>query len=229
MSLLILLPPSEGKASDVGDGPSFKEWSPEFARDVSRVQTQLKKVAKADRPKWYGVSTPEKAAAAHRLQQAALTSPGMPALSRYTGVVYDFLDAGTLEHPARAEERILIVSGLFGLIPASAPIPDYKLPMNPWLARYWRTINGKRLQAMAEGSTVISLLPAAHAKALDYASLITLDFKLAGGAKSAGHFGKAIKGRFVRFLMENNVRTLAEAADFSEDGYQFNGKDFVQA
>jgi len=228
MALIILLPPSEGKAPDEGTGPSFKEFAPGYARDTARVLAQLKKVTKADRPKWYGVSTPEKAAAAHRLQQVALSAPGSPAIQRYTGVVYDHIGVPTLRHPELAGRQLLIVSALFGLIPANASIPDYKLPMNAWLARYWREINAARLAIRAPGHTVISLLPGAHAKALDFTPLHSIDFRLAGGVKSAGHFGKAIKGKFVRFLLENGIRDLAGVADFQEDGYRFDGQNFVQ-
>jgi len=229
MPLIVLLPPSEGKSPQAGALPSFAQSHPDYAREVAPVLQQLRKVAKADRAKVYGVSTQEKADAAHRLNLAALDAPGMPALQRYTGVVYTHLDPATLPDPAYAANHVFILSGMYGLIPGHAAIADYKLPLNPWLTKHWRPINTRRLAALAEGHTVISLLPGAHAKALDYPGLVAIDFKLQGGRKSAGHFGKAIKGRFVRFLFEQRIQDLAGAARFCEDGYVFNGTDFVQA
>lgn len=228
MSLLVLLPPSEGKSASLGASPSFASACPEYARDVRPVLKRLRGLKGDERIKCYGVSTAEKARAAHALNLAALDAPGMPAIERYTGVVYEHLDYAGLRDPAYARERLLIVSGLFGLLPAGAPIPDYKLPMSPWLAKHWRAINSARLAARADGALVVSLLPGAHAKALDFAPLITIDFKLQGGKASAGHFGKAIKGKFVRFLMENKVKDLSGIAKFNEDGYKFNGQHFVQ-
>src|SRR5699024_7074690 len=54
-------------------------------------------------------------------------SPTAPALSRYTGVLYDALDPGsfTAATRSRAEARLWIGSALFGLLAATDPIPHY--------------------------------------------------------------------------------------------------------
>jgi len=225
--MIILLPPSEGKSGEAGTG-TFAEACPTWARETRGVLKHLKKLPAAKRASWYGVSTVDKARAAHAMNLAALDAPALPAIQRYTGVVYDHINWATLKRPAAAAKRVAIVSGLFGLVGASTPIPDYKLPMNSWLAGYWRAINTERLAAMAAGSPVLSLLPIAHAKGLAWPGLIHVDFKLAGGKASAGHFGKAIKGKFVRFLLEAGVDSTEDFAAFSEDGYVFDGVNFVQ-
>ncbi len=229
MGLIILLPPSEGKSDAPGPAASFAEACPEFAREAAAIVKKLRGLkTKAARMKAYGVSTTEKAEAAHALNLTALDAPGLPAITRYTGVVYDNIDFPTLKDPAHALAHVYIVSALYGLIPASAPIANYKLPMTAALATHWRRTNTARLAAMAEGHTVLSLLPGIHARALDFAPLLTVDFKLAGGKKSAGHFGKAIKGKFVRFLLEKKATTPATFTKFHEDGYVFDGENFIQ-
>lgn len=228
MGLVILLPPSEGKCPEPGNGPSFRAAFPAFAAETGAVLRRLGKLTKAARLKAYGVSTKEKAESAHALNLAALDAPGMPAISRYTGVVYDHLDFGSLRDPAYALEHACIVSAMYGLVPASAPIADYKLPMDAGLAKYWRGINTARLSAFAAGRPVLSLLPQAHVRAVDCAGLHFVDFKLAGGKKSAGHFGKAIKGKFARFVLEKKAKNFAAVTDFHEDGYAFDGENFVQ-
>lgn len=57
------------------------------------------------------------------------TSPTMPALDRYTGVLFDALDAPSLAPAARAfaHGRVIIHSALFGLVDADDPIPAYRL------------------------------------------------------------------------------------------------------
>lgn len=229
MSLLILLPPSEGKSTLPGTGPTFAQSCPEFAADTEALVKRLRRLPKKAHAATYGVSTPEKAAAAHALNLVAPEAPGSPAIARYTGVVYDFLDYPTLSVAARtrADTSIFIVSALFGLIPATASIPNYKLPMSASLATQWRAINTQRLQNFAHGRTVISLLPGAHAKALA-GEVLPIDFRLEGGKKSAGHFGKAIKGRFVRFLIDGNVQSVEEFHRFREDDYRFDGSNFLK-
>lgn len=225
--MFILLPPSEGKSS--ADGSTcFREDCPEFVDDVSGVLKHLKTLKVADRPNFYGVSSPEKAKAAHALNLAALEAPARPAIERYTGVVYTHIDYQNIANPETAHRRILIVSALFGLISADTPIPDYKLPMNPWLANYWRDRNAARLESLTKGEPVLDLLPQTYRQAIRYAALSTVDFRVAGGKKAAGHFGKAIKGRFVRWILENEVKKTSEFVGFSEDGYRYDGSNFIR-
>ena len=54
-----------------------------------------------------------------------LTAPTMPAIARYTGVLYDALAYDTMSEGAklRAKEQVFIQSALFGLLPATEGIP----------------------------------------------------------------------------------------------------------
>jgi len=225
--MYILLPPSEGKCEAPGAG-AFATLHPDLYRDLQPVLRHLKKLKAADRPRFYGVSGADKARAAHGLNLAVGEAPVLPAVMRYSGVVYDHVGFETLKGGARARQRVAVVSGLFGLVRGTDGLPLYKQPINPWLARYWRPINSARLQAIAGGEPVLDLLSQSYQKALDYPERIVVDFRVGGGKKAAGHFGKAIKGRFVRFLLENDIRDPKDFAAFTEEGYRFDGKNFVQ-
>lgn len=223
--MYILLPPSEGKNDAPGVGV-FSENSNALLSDTLPVLRHGKRLKVAERAKFYGVNSAEKAKAAHALNQAVPDAPVLPALERYSGVVYDHIGLDTLD--TAAKKRLLVVSGLFGLIQGSDGIPRYKQPVNPWLTRYWKPTNTARLQALAGGEPVLDLLSQSYQKALDYPNRIQIDFRVQGGKKAAGHFGKAIKGRFVRFLLENNIQDTTGFAQFTEDGYQFDGENFIQ-
>ncbi|PCJ66981.1 MAG: hypothetical protein COA73_00600 [Candidatus Hydrogenedentota bacterium] len=201
---------------------------PEWAEDVQPVLKHLARLSIPDRMKFYGVKDAAKAKVVHTQNQACLTAPCIPAIQRYTGVVYHYLDYPTLGKKQAARKRIHIVSGLFGLIPGGTKIPIYKLPINPWLAKYWREVNTQRLAEAAKKKPVLSLLPQAYAKALTLDDVIHIDFRVQGGKKTAGHAGKAIKGRFVRFLIENGITDTKDFSEFHEDGFLFDGRDFVQ-
>lgn len=226
--MLILLPPSEGKSAEPGDGV-FRQHQPELVDDAQAVLKYLRGLGKDERGKVYGVKDPQKAAAVHTMNLGVLDAPCLKALERYTGVVYENLEYSTLKPKARAAKRIAIVSAMFGLIPGGACIPNYKLPITTWLAKYWRPTNGERLAQMAGGKPVLSLLPQSYAKAVEYDPLVHVDFRIEGGKKAAGHQGKAIKGRFVRFLVENDVRRVEDFGGFREDGYTFDGTNFVRS
>lgn len=218
---LILLPPSEGKRPDGGE-TTFAAARPDLAPDTAALIAILRKKKAADLPRIYGIADAAKARAAHTRTLAAPEAPARPAFLRYSGVVYDHIGFATLKRPAQAARRVFIASALFGLIPGDTPIPDYKLPMQPWIAAYWRAINTARIAAAAGKAPVIDLLPQAHRKAVDAPGAFTVDFRVAGGAKAAGHFGKAIKGRFARWLLEEPGRGPGDFAAFREEGYRWN-------
>ncbi|MCC6142454.1 MAG: peroxide stress protein YaaA [Candidatus Hydrogenedentes bacterium] len=225
--MYILLPPSEGKLSGAAR-PTRKRLPAAIVPEILPLLEHLENLAELDRLKFYGVSTREKAAEIHEINLSVLSAPAIPAIERYTGVVYGNLDFHSLHDQAGAANRILIVSGMFGLIRGCTPIPEYKLPLNPWLTQYWKPINERRFRRMIKKEAVISLLPQAHGRALPSSTVTHVDFKLQDGRSSAGHFGKAIKGKFVRWLLQNEVDDPGQFVEFTLDGYRFNGKDFVQ-
>lgn len=225
--MLILLPPSEGKVLDGGQG-TLSECAPDLVADVEAILKHVGRLSLADRMKFYGLKSEEKAKAVHKLNRAVLDGPCLCALERYSGVVYQHLDFGSLKNKRKARERIWIVSGLFGAIAGKELIPPYKMPINTWLTRYWREKNEARIAKAARRRSVLSLLPQAYAKAVDLDGALHVDFRVEGGRKAAGHSGKAIKGRFARFLIEHEVVDTKDFGAFREDGFRFDGTNFVQ-
>ena len=71
-------------------------------------------------------------------------APTMPAIDRYTGVLFDALDASTLSTEARAfaATTVVVHSALFGLVGALDPIPAYRLSHDS-------RVPGVRLRALA--------------------------------------------------------------------------------
>ena len=96
-------------------------------------------------------AAPGLAAAALAADRAVATAPTRPALDRYAGVVYAALDAGSLTAGARrrAEEQVLVLSGLWGVVRGGDPVPDYRVPASgsvPGLgpvAAHWRRAAGR--------------------------------------------------------------------------------------
>ncbi len=95
--MLVLLPPSEGKADPVRGRPV----------DLARL------------------SFPSLTAERERLLDAVLReAPAVPARDLYTGVLYAALDLSTL--PAAAQRRVVIISAQFGAVRPGDRIPRYK-------------------------------------------------------------------------------------------------------
>ena len=145
-------------------------------------------------------------------RNAALrTSATMPAIHRYTGVLYDALDFGSLRaaEADRARSRLAIGSALFGLLRAGDPIPAYrlsagaKLPGRPGLAVRWRPLLEPVLADLAVGELIVDLRSGAYVGLGRIPGAIAVDVvsELPDGRRTVvTHFNKSHKGRLARVL-----------------------------
>jgi len=217
---LILLPPSEGKASG-GAGSPWRRGTMEIDLDDRREEVigALRKAMKgseASRSKLLGLKG--KALAAATTADLHIRDHGtMPAMHRYTGVLYNALDHPSLKavQRKRLDRSVIIFSGLWGLVSPADPIPDYKLKMGaslPGLGKlstWWREDLSTALQAMSEGRRIWNLLPSEHAAAwqapgdVPQYTVRFLERGPDGSLKAVSHWNKFLKGALVRFLVEN--------------------------
>ena len=127
------------------------------------------------------------------------------------------------------ENHIMIFSGLFGMTPPLTLIPDYKLKMNVLSLQYhWSPILTERLD---KEDLIFDLLPQVYRKAYKPSkNSIQIEFKVEGkgNTRSAGHYGKAVKGKFIRFLAINQINNIKDFKDFEYDGFKWNGTYFVK-
>ena len=144
------------------------------------------------------------------------TSPTVPALHRYTGVLYDALEVGSLRGAAagRARHRLAVCSALFGLLPAADPVPAYRLSAGSallgrgTLAAAWRPVLEPVLATVAARELVVDLRSGSYTALARVPGAVTVTVRTAGGA-IVSHFNKAHKGRLARLL----VSTRAEPTD----------------
>jgi len=237
---LILLPPSEGKAPG-GDGAPWQPGTMAVDLDARR-QKALAGLARAMRQnatlraKLLGVKGVALAAATEA-NRTVRSAPTMPAIDRYTGVLYEALDAASL--PAAARRRldasVLVVSGLWGLVAPSDPIPDYKLKMGaalPGLGRtttWWRDELSTRLAEAGNGRRIWNLLPNEHAAAwvapAGTAQLTVrfLERRPDGSLVAVSHWNKLLKGALVRHLLEHPKAAPDDLADWHHPlGYRLD-------
>ena len=227
----ILIPPSEGKAKVKPTKTIFSETKFMFEREVSQVVRLLELIDDEDLRSVYGTSA-EKALMFHRQNQDVFNSPCAPAIMRYTGVVYEHISWSTLSEKAMdyMEKYIYIFSGLFGLLKPKTPIPDYKQKMNVLsLQHHWNPI---LTEALKDEKPIIDLLPQVHRKANkpNKNNVIPVDFLIINKGKktAAGHFGKAVKGEFIRHMAENNITSVDEFNGFEYDGFKWDGTSFIK-
>jgi len=211
--VIVLLPPSETKRPG-GDGPALSVESlssPALTVTRQRLVDDLVHLA-SDRPACraaLGISASQDAEIDRNAQLR--TAPTLPAINRYTGVLYDALDIDSLRGAAlgRAQARLAVVSALFGLIRADDLIPAYrlsagsKLPGSPTLAARWRPVLEPVLADIAAQELVVDLRSGSYAALGRVAGAVTVDVvaeRADGTRATVSHFNKAHKGLLARAL-----------------------------
>ncbi len=208
----MLLPPSETKADGGKGAPldldtlSFPELNPvrakladalvELAGDVPASLAAL------------GISARQADEVARNAQ--LWTSPTMPALRRYTGVLYDALDVKSFTRAglAKAQQRLAVTSSLFGVVAATDPIPAYRLsggntvPALGTVRGLWKPVLEPVLRDV-EGLIVDlrSGTYAAFAKLrADAVTVRVVTEDTNGNRTTVSHFNKAYKGKLAAVL-----------------------------
>ncbi|MGW7242163.1 peroxide stress protein YaaA [Streptomyces sp. NPDC054804] len=215
--MLVLLPPSEGKASS-GRGAPLEPRSlslPGLADAREAVLAELVDLCAGDEEKAREVLGLSEGLRGEVAKNAELRTAGArPAGEIYTGVLYDALGLASLDAAAkrRAARSLLVFSGLWGAVRVTDRIPSYRcsmgvrLPGLGALGAHWRKPMAEALPEAAGTGLVLDLRSAAYAAAWkpkgEVASrTATVRVLHAPTRKVVSHFNKATKGRIVRSLL----------------------------
>jgi uncharacterized protein len=204
--MLVLLPPSEGKAQpETGDPLDLGVLA--FAE---RLRERREELLDAFDP---------------RLREA----PTAPAAEVYTGVLFQRLGLANLT--ATARRRVLIASGLWGVVGPDDRIPYYKLPPKTRLdgigppTAFWRPALAEAVPDKA-GELVVDMRSAAYSsfwKPKRATLLAVRAFSESGGERKViSHMAKAVRGDVARALLKGrktpkdpeDAAAMAEAAGF---------------
>lgn len=232
--MLVLLPPSEGKATAVRGRPVALDTLSLPGLNAARtaVLDELVELCAADGDKAAEVLGLSPGLRGEVARNAALrTAPALPAGELYTGVLYDALGLSTLDAAARrrARQSLLVFSGLWGAVRLTDRIPAYRcsmavrLPGAGGLAAYWKPFMDQVLPEAAGGGLVLDLRSSAYAAAWKptgalaarTATVRVLQVTVVGGVERrtvVSHFNKATKGRLLRALFTAGARPRTPAA-----------------
>ena len=223
--MLILLPPSESKAAGGG------------ALTLDRVALT------------FGTLNPARDAVRRAYEALhpgsdVLNAPTMPAIDRYKGTLFGAIHGrglkgsgtennllGTVERE-RAKDLLFVQSALFGLIPATGLIPNYKLSAGASLPGLLSPVSGERAtlravwaeghesvwRRLAESGPIIDLRSRAYADlapipaGVEHFWVEVLD---SASGKALNHFNKKSKGELVRAVLQATTApaSLGDLAD----------------
>ncbi|UBI10106.1 peroxide stress protein YaaA [Corynebacterium coyleae] len=203
--MLIVLPPSETKApggTDAAMALSFPSLDPIRNSLLDELTHTL-------------VDTPASKQAEAEENLTLRSAPVMPAIERYTGVLYDSLDASTLS--ADALSRLAVGSALFGVVRAGDLIPRYRLSAG-------MKLGGKTLRAwwgsavtdaLADCGFVVDMRSGAYQNLGPVPGALTIRVEQADTGKVVSHFNKKYKGELARALAPHDAASASEVVDLS--------------
>jgi len=228
--MLILLPPSETKRGG-GTGAPLDVTAlalPGLAPQREAVVTALVALSADDEHAARVLKLGPKQRGEVAVNAALRHAPTMAAIDRYTGVLFDALDAASVSASGRRwlGAHVLVHSAPFGPVGALDPIPAYRLgastslPGVPPQRRLWSAAVTDALAALEarfvldlRSEAYVGLGPVPGGVASRYVRVVS------GGADGAvralNHFNKHAKGALVRRLAEERPR-IGSAAAFAK-------------
>ncbi len=165
-----------------------------------------------------------------------------PALYTFNGEAYRGLDAASFSEKniKSAQQRLRILSGLYGILKPMDLIQPYRLEMGTSykvtakktnLYKYWDNQITDRLNAeLVENEVLVNVASKEYFKVLKFDRLksqnITCHFKeyRDGTYKAIQTFAKNARGKMAAFIIKNELETAEELKAFDLDGYHFNNE-----
>ncbi|AGG67122.1 peroxide stress protein YaaA [Corynebacterium callunae] len=224
--MLIVLPPSETKtpggkgkplALDKLSFPQLNAVRAQLIEDLSALEVD-------EAMQLLGIS--ENLRAEAEANKQLFTSPTMPAIFRYSGVLYDALDAASL--PKSALKRLAIGSALFGVVRATDQIPHYRLSGGtkvptktgelPTLKARWGTSITEAL--FDANPLIVDLRSGTYQQLGRVKTAVTVRVESVledGSRKVVSHFNKHYKGELARVLASSpkSAKNAAEVAEIA--------------
>lgn len=216
----ILLPPSETK-HEGGDGSPLDLESlvlPSLSAHRTAVIDALVELASDEETARRVLKLSERQSRDIAHNRVLRSAPTMPAIDRYTGVLFDALDARSLSSASRRwlGEHVWIHSAPFGPVGALDLVPMYRLaagtsvPGLPALRRHWAAATSAAVAEAApafildlRSEAYAALGPVPDSVSSAYVRVVTEQ------GRALNHFNKKSKGLLVRAIAEERPRVTS--------------------
>ena len=219
---------------------NFSEAS--FLKESRQVNKVLKKLKPKDLSQLMDIS--DKLAELNWDRNQSWKTPfspdnSRPAIYAFDGEVYTGIDAYTIpmDKMEDLQNRLFILSGLYGLLKPLDLIQAYRLEMGTSIAigesknlyAFWKTKITKALnKSLSKGEFLLNLASTEYFSAVDIkllkAKVITPEFKdyKDGNLKMISFFAKKARGLMVRYIIDTNAQTIDDIKGFTYEGYAFD-------
>lgn len=241
--MLVIVSPAKKLNLEHETIPEIEKSKPIFLRDAKKLAKIAAEKSEAEIAKLMHVSPRLAEGAANWF--ATFSTPeaafdAKPAGYMFSGDTYVGLEIRSMGKKAlkQAQDRLLIISGLYGILRPFDLVQPYRMDMgtkleNPKgknLYQYWgeRVSNAVAMQAkQTKAKAIINLASKEYFSVLDESKLgapvITPVFKEIqdGEIRTLGLFAKRARGAMARWIMENNIKKPQDIKSFNINGYKF--------
>ena len=176
-------------------------------------------------------------------QHKPTTRIARPAVLAYRGNAYVGLDAASFNEDdfAVAQDRLRILSGLYGVLRPLDLVQPYRLEMamkletsvGETLYDFWTdTVTGALARQLKRGGdgVLVNLASGEYSKAVDFSALgaemVTASFleDRDGRVRPVSAFAKKARGLMASYVIRNRLTVPAEMKSFDLEGYRFDGE-----
>lgn len=141
-------------------------------------------------------------------------APTLPAVERYDGVAYEYLDFSSLDAAARdyLYSNLIIFSNLFGPLKGGDRIPTYKVKQGNTVGaiapeRYYKEAFNDALDTLIDGNEILDLRAGYYDKFFKPSRPVTT-MKFMKEGKVVSHWAKAYRGIVLRHLARHRFETI---------------------
>lgn len=239
----ILLSPAKSLDYE-SEVPTLQHTKPLFIKEAKHIDRVLKEKSPAVLADLMKISTKLSELNWERNQKRSFSQSRNEASFRqavfaFNGDVYTGLDAYSLkdEQWESLQDKLRILSGLYGVLKPFDAIEPYRLEMGTKMAvgefsslyAFWKPIVAMALnKEMKKGELLVNLASNEYFSAVDKkqlkGTLITPEFKELrdGKLKTISFFAKKARGMMVRYILDEGIECLDGMKGFDLEGYAFS-------
>jgi len=206
--------------------PDFSYSSPLLLDKAFSIVEMMKKKSVKDLMKLYDCS--EKIAKENFLRFQDFGVYTYHAIFSYTGHQFKNLDVYSLskEDLDYLQNKLIILSGLYGALKPLDGISMYRLPMDMKIKnRKMSLFFQNDILSYFGDETVVNLASVEYSSSLsNQLNIVTIEFMYMknGKLKIDSMEAKKMRGLFLRFMAENRVESIEKLFEFNQNGYDFS-------
>ncbi len=240
--MIILLSPAKSMDFEFSK-PALPTTIPLFVEEADSLAKKLKKMSAAKIGELMHISSALADLNYDRYQNwekpAAPSELNFPCAFAFSGEVYKALDIHSLSKSElkTAQDKIRILSGLYGMLKPLDIIYPYRLEMGTkWevsakiknLYAFW---TAKTTPLLKDEKTIVNLASEEYSKSIDFKKLagqvITPVFKdyKNGQLKIIAIYAKHARGAMARYIVQQDLKDIEKLKLYDVDGYRFSEND----